>query len=130
MIMAAIYMVGFSRYMASFQTPEVNLADFGLALGMSDYLLVAISLFVALLAGLSLCIVLGTFAKDYKSAQSLVFPITALAMISMFIVMFRDFDTIPVAFRILVFAIPFSHPMMAMRALMVDTNSLIIKWSH
>jgi len=126
MIMAAIYMIGFSRYMSSFQISDINLADFGLALGMQDYLLVGISLFVALLAGLSLCIVLGTFAKNYRSAQALVFPITALAMISMFITMFKDFDTIPVVLRILVFAIPFSHPMMAMRALMLDNYSLVI----
>ena len=126
MIMAAIYMIGFSRYMSSFQISDINLADFGLALGMQDYVLVGISLFVALLAGLSLCIVLGTFAKNYRSAQALVFPITALAMISMFITMFRDFDTIPVVLRILVFAIPFSHPMMVMRALMMDNYSLVI----
>jgi len=126
MIMAAIYMIGFSRYMSSFQVSDINLADFGLALGMQDYLLVGISLFVALLAGLSLCIVLGTFAKDYKSAQALVFPITALAMISMFITLFKDFDTIPVVLRVLVFAIPFSHPMMAMRALMLDNYPLVI----
>jgi ABC-2 type transport system permease protein len=125
-IMAAIYMVGFSRYMNSFQISNINLADFGLALGMQDYLLVGITLFVALLAGLSLCIVLGTFAKNYRSAQALVFPITALAMISMFITMFKDFDTIPVVLRILVFAIPFSHPMMAMRALMLDNYPLVI----
>jgi len=126
MIMAAIYMIGFSRYMSSFQISDINLADFGLALGTQDYLLVGISLFVALLAGLSLCIVLGTFAKNYRSAQALVFPITALAMISMFITLFKDFDTIPVVLRILVFAIPFSHPMMAMRALMLDNYSLVI----
>jgi len=126
MIMAAIYMIGFSRYMSSFQISDINLADFGLALGMQDYLLVGISLFVALLAGLSLCIVLGTFAKNYRSAQTLIFPITALAMISMFITMFKDFDTIPAVLRILVFAIPFSHPMMAMRALMLDNYSLVI----
>jgi len=126
MIMAAIYMLGFSRYMSSFQISDINLADFGLALGTQDYLLVGISLFVALLAGLSLCIVLGTFAKNYRSAQALVFPITALAMISMFITLFKDFDTIPVVLRILVFAIPFSHPMMAMRALMMDDYSLVI----
>lgn len=126
MIMAAIYMIGFSRYMSSFQISDINLADFGLALGMQDYLLVGISLFVALLAGLSLCIVLGTFAKNYRSAQTLVFPITALAMISMFATMFKDFDTIPVVLRILVFAIPFSHPMMAMRALMLDNYLLVI----
>jgi len=126
MIMAAIYMIGFSRYMSSFQSSDINLADFGLALGMQDYLLVGISLFVALLAGLSLCIVLGTFAKNYRSAQALIFPITAVALISAFIVMFKDFDTIPAVLRVLVFAIPFSHPMMAMRALMLDNYSLVI----
>jgi ABC-2 type transport system permease protein len=126
MIMAAIYMIGFSRYMTSFQVSDINLADFGLALGMPDYLLIGISLFVALLAGLSLCIVLGTFAKNYKSAQALVFPITALALISTFIVMFKDFDTIPAVLKVLVFAIPFSHPMMAIRALMLDNYWLVI----
>ena len=126
MIMAAIYMIGFSRYMSSFQSSDINLADFGLVLGMQDYLLVGISLFTALLAGLSLCIVMGTFAKNYRSAQALIFPITALALISAFIVMFKDFDTIPVALRILVFAIPFTHPMMAMRALMLDNYPLVI----
>jgi len=126
MIMAAIYMIGFSRYMSSFQISDVNLADFGLALGMQDYLLIGISLFVALLAGLSLCIVLGTFAKNYRSAQTLIFPITALAMISMFVTIFKDFDTLPAVLRILAFAIPFSHPMMAMRALMMDSYSLVI----
>ena len=126
MIMAAIYMIGFSRYMSSFQISDINLADFGLALSMQDYLLVGVSLFTALLAGLSLCIVLGTFAKDYRSAQTLIFPITALAMISVFITMFKDFDTIPAVLRILVFAIPFSHPMMAMRALVMDNYSLVI----
>jgi len=126
MIMAAIYMIGFSRYMTSFQMSDVNLGDFGLALGMQDYLLVGISLFVALLAGLSLCIVLGTFAKNYRSAQGLIFPITALAMISMFMIMFKDFDTLPAALRVLLFAIPFSHPMMAMRSLMLDNYALVI----
>jgi len=126
MIMAAIYMIGFSRYMSSLQISDINLSDFGLALGMQDYLLVGISLFAALLAGLSLCIVLGTFAKNYRSAQALIFPIIALAMISMFITLFKDFDTIPAVLRILVFAIPFSHPMMAMRALMMDNYSLVI----
>jgi ABC-2 type transport system permease protein len=126
MIMAAIYMIGFSRYMSSFRISDIDLADFGLTLGMQDYSLVGVSLFIALLAGLSLCIVLGTFAKDYRSAQTLIFPITALAMISVFITMFKDFDTIPTVLRVFVFAIPFSHPMMAMRALVMDNYSLVI----
>ena len=126
LIMAAIYMIGFSRYMTSFQSSEASLADFGLTLGIHDYLLVGISLFTALLAGLSLCIVLGTFAKNYRSAQALVFPITALALIPTFIIMLKDFDTVPVVLKVVVFAIPFSHPMMAMRALMLDNYWLVI----
>jgi ABC-2 type transport system permease protein len=126
LIMAAIYMLGLSRYMASFQISDINLANFGLALGVPDYLLIGISLFTALLAGLALCIVLGTFARNYRSAQTLIFPIAALAMISMFTTIFKDFDTLPPMLRILVFAIPFSHPMMVMRALMIDNYSLVI----
>jgi len=126
MLMAAVYMIGFLYYMRSFQISDINLADFGLTLGVQDYLLVGISLFAALLAGLSLCIVLGTFAKNYRSAQALIFPITALAMISSFTIMFKDFDTIPAVLKVLLFAIPFSHPMMAVRALMLDNYLLVI----
>jgi ABC-2 type transport system permease protein len=126
LIMAAIYMLGLSRYMGSFQISDINLANFGLALGVPDYLLIGISLFTALLAGLALCIVLGTFAKNFRSAQTLIFPIAALAMISMFTTIFKDFDTLPPMLRILVFAIPFSHPMMVMRALMMGNYSLVI----
>jgi ABC-2 type transport system permease protein len=40
--------------------------------------------------------------------------------------MFKDFDTIPAVLKVLVFAIPFSHPMMAIRALMLDNYPLVI----
>ena len=127
LLMAVIYMFGFGYYMQSLTSGlEVNLADFGLALGIQDYLLVGLSVFVTLLAGLSLCMVLGAFAKDYKSAQTLILPITALAMIPMLITMFKDFNTLPVALQCLLFAIPFSHPMMAMRALLFDDYLLVV----
>jgi ABC-2 type transport system permease protein len=127
LLMAAIYMFGFGYYMQSFQAGlEINLADFGLALGMQDYVLVGISLFVTLLAGLALCMVLGTFAKDYKSAQTLILPITALATIPMFLIMFKDFDTLPVLLKAVLFAIPFSHPMMSIRALLFDDYLLVL----
>jgi len=127
LMMAAIYMLGFGYYMQSFQVgSEIDLADFGLTLGMQDYALVGISVFVALLAGLALCMVLGTFAKDYKSAQTLILPITALAMIPMFMIMFKDFDTLPIVLKVVLFAIPFSHPMMSMRALLFDDYLLVL----
>jgi ABC-2 type transport system permease protein len=129
LMMAVIFMVGFSFYIQSLQTSfssEINLADFGLTLDAMDYLLLGISVFIALLAGLSLCMVLGTFAKNYKSAQTLTMPISFLAIIPMFVIMFKDFDTLPLVLKGVVFAIPFSHPMMAMRSLMVDDYVLVI----
>jgi ABC-2 type transport system permease protein len=126
LIMALIYMLGFSFYMRSFQMGAIDLGKHGLALGLWDYVLVGASLFLALLAGLALCIVLGTFARDYRSAQTLLFPITAMAMIPMFLIMFKDFDTVSLGLQAILFLIPFSHPMMAMRALMFDEYPLVI----
>jgi len=127
LLMAAIYMVGFRYYLSSFQVSgNVNLADYGLLLDAWDYLLVGISLFLALTAALSLCMVLGTFAKNYKSAQTLTVPVSVLALIPMFMIMFKDFDTLPPVLRVILFAIPFSHPMMAVRALLFGDYSLVI----
>jgi len=126
LVMAIIYMIGFSYYATSFtQGGNVDLAAYGLQLTALDYGLITLSLFMALTAGLSLCMVLGTFAKNYKSAQTLTVPVSVLALIPMFLVMFRDFATLPLPLKGLLFAIPFSHPMMAMRALLFDDYLLV-----
>jgi ABC-2 type transport system permease protein len=127
LVMAAIYMVGFNYYMTGFgASGELDLEKYDIALSAFDYLLVGISLFVTLIAALSLCMILGTFAKNYKSAQTLTMPITFLAMIPMFMIIFKDFNTLPLAGQIVLFAIPFSHPMMAMRSLMFDDYALVL----
>jgi len=127
LLFAIIYMIGMSNYLQGFQFTEgVNLAEFGLVLSSQDFILLGISLFITLIAALALCMLLGTFAKNYKSAQTLVFPVTMLAMIPMFITMFVDFDTLPLVFKTMLFAIPFSHPMMAPRALIFDDYWLVI----
>lgn len=127
LIFAVIYMFGMSRYFQGFQMSEgLNLADFDLALTSSDFILIGISLFITLIAALALCMLLGTMAKNYKSAQTLTFPVTMLAMIPMFITMFTDFDTLPLALKGFLFAIPFSHPMMAPKALIFNDYLLVI----
>jgi ABC-2 type transport system permease protein len=127
LLLAIIYMIGMQYYFSGFAVSTgVNLASYGLTLTSADFILIGISLFIALIAGLSLCMLLGTFAKNYKSAQTLTFPITMLAMIPMFITMFADFDTLPLPLKIFTFAIPFSHPMMAPRALLFHDYTLVI----
>jgi len=127
LLFAVVYMFGMSRYLQGFQMSEgLNLADFDLALTSSDFVLIGISLFITLIAALALCMLLGTMAKNYKSAQTLTFPVAMLAMMPMFVTMFADFDTLPLALKGLLFAIPFSHPMMATRALIFNDYLLVI----
>ena len=127
LLFAIIYMVGMNNYLQGFAGfGQFNLADFGLTLNTQDFVLVGISLFITLISALALCMLLGTFAKNYKSAQTLVFPVTMLAMVPMFITMFFDFDTLPLVFKGLLFAIPFSHPMIATRALIFDNYLLVV----
>jgi ABC-2 type transport system permease protein len=105
---------------------SIDLGALGLSLGMGDYLLVGLSILLSLFAGLALCLLIGTFARDYKNAQTLIFPVTILAMVPMFLVMFKDFGTLSLLLQVILFIIPFSHPMMAMRALMFDNYALVI----
>jgi len=127
LLLAVIYMLGMQYYYTGFQVSGgLNLASYGLSLTSIDFIWIGISLFMALIAGLSLCMLIGTFAKNYKSATTLTFPITMLAMIPMLITLFADFETLPLALKILTFAIPFSHPMMASRALLFQDYILVI----
>ena len=119
LLMAGIYMIGFGYYMGGLTgSAPINLAAYGLTITPFDYVLLGVSVFASLFAALALCMVLGTFAKNYKAAQTLTMPITLLAMVPMFMTMFWDYNTLPPTAQVIVFAIPFSHPMMAMRSLM------------
>ena len=128
LILAVIYMIGMNYYFQGMQISGGGdiLTRYNLVLNSQGFIIVGVSLFIALIAGLSLCMLLGTFAKNYKSAQTLTFPITMLALIPMFITMFADFDTLPLAIKVLIFVIPFSHPMMASRALIFGNYTLVI----
>ncbi len=127
LIMAAIYMMGMGYYFNSLMaSTSIDLAQYGLTLDLMDYVLVGISLFAALVFALALCMILGIFTKNYKAAQAMTMPVTFLALIPMFITLMTDFDTLPLAGKVLVFAIPFSHPMMAIRMLMFDDYGLVL----
>ena len=125
LLLALIYMVGMSYYLQGLSQGSSVLSKYNLVLNTQGFIIVGISLFMALIAALALCMLLGTFAKNYKSAQTLTFPVTMLALIPMFITLFMDFDTLPLAGKIFIFAIPFSHPMMASRALIFGDYTLV-----
>ena len=127
LIVSMIYMVGLGYYYSSLAgTSEIDLEKYGLALGIEDYVLIGISLFLALLCGLALCMILGIFTKNYKAAQSMTLPITMLALIPMFISLFSDFASLPGPVQVLVFAIPFSAPMFAISNITLGYYGLVV----
>lgn len=124
LIMATIYMIGFSFYMKSFEMPSSFPLD--ATMNITDYVLVGLSVFSALMCGISMAMLLGLISKDFKSAQVLTFPLVALALFSMMLTMFKDFSTMPMALRIVTFAIPFTHATIAMRNVIFDNYSIVI----
>lgn len=127
LVMALIYVLGFGYYVSSLQEQSpIDLERYGFSLDMFDYALVGGTLFLSLFAALSLCMLLGIFARNLKSAQTLTMPISFLAIIPMFVLMFGDFDTLPLAVQAALFIIPFSHPMLVMQSLMLDNYVFVI----
>jgi len=128
LILAVIYMIGMGSYLTSFQFQGTagSTATLDLSLSGTDLFITGVVVFVTLVAALAFCMLLGTMAKNFKSAQTLTFPVAILVLIPMFITMFKDFDTLPTALKAVLFGIPFSHPMMAPRALLFDDYIFVL----
>jgi ABC-2 type transport system permease protein len=127
-ISAIAYIIGFSYYMSSFQPQNVSLklADFGLSISPFGLGLLGISIFMAVLAALSLAMILAVFTQDVRSAQSLVsFTIMPLVFPAL-ILMFADINTLPTALRIILLALPFSHPTIAARAVIMNNYGIVL----
>lgn len=122
-VFAGIYMVGFYTYLKPFYKSS-PIPMFQLSFG--DYVLVGLSLFLSILSGLSLCMLLGLTSSNTKSAGLFTLPVSLLGLISMFINMFKDFPNLSLPLKVLVFAIPFSHPMMAQKLLLYGEKALVV----
>ena len=82
-------------------------------------------MFLAILAALGLCMILGAFTKNYKAAQTMVLPLAVMSMVPMFIIMFMGWESLPVVGQVLLSLIPFTHPMMVVNNLMFDNMGLV-----
>jgi ABC-2 type transport system permease protein len=117
---AVAYLVGFSYYSNSFggfmPDAAVDLAALGLAPTPLSLLLLGVSLFMALLSALALAISISIFAEDVRGAQALVGPLSIVLVFPMIFTMFTNIHALPLPLRIVLLAIPFTHPMLAANA--------------
>lgn len=131
LIFGLAYMFGMAFYVSSITFMSIgdsglDLESLGLALGITDYALVALSMFLSIACALGICMILGAFAKNYKSAQTMTMPLSILAILPMFIVMFSGWYSSNALIQTVLFIIPFSHPMMATEALMNGDITLVL----
>ncbi|MDI6846129.1 MAG: ABC transporter permease [Candidatus Saccharicenans sp.] len=133
LLSAVIYMYGF-RNAFSFSDTDVTkalggitpiLKQLGLTISTQGYVLFGISLFLTMLCALALATLLGVLAEDYRTAQALSFPLVFLLMIPYFISLFADINTMSLPAKILVLAIPFSHPFFAMQNIMFGNLNMV-----
>jgi len=131
LIGAVAYLIGFTYYMGSMFTlipteTGVNLAELGLTPTPLGYLLMGISLFVSLLSALALAVVISAFTEDVRSAQAIVGYIYPLIFIPMFLLMYLDVSSLSLPLQILIFAIPYSHPILTARAAITGDYTIAI----
>lgn len=102
------------------------LTELGFSLSGVDIILFGLQLFLTLAIGLSISLILGAMATDVKSVQTLVMPIMIAVMIPFFVTMFMDFGTMPIAAKVIMFLIPFTHSYIALTNLM--SGDMIMYW--
>ncbi len=121
---ALAYMIGYNFMLGSIMTGvstgvSIDLASLGLVPSLFGYLLLGISLFVALLSALALAVIMSAFSEDVRGAQSLIGYIYPLIFIPSFALMYLDVNTLPFALKIVMYAIPYSHPIIASKAVIM-----------
>ena len=137
LLTAAVYLFGMRYYMAGITGGAIGgagttdaatqeaIAKLGLTLTTPDYLLLGLSLFLGILAALSIAIILGLFAEDAKAAQGVVAPLMILVLIPYILTMFLDVSSFSPGMKILIWLIPFSHPFLAAPNLLLGQTASV-----
>jgi ABC-2 type transport system permease protein len=98
---------------------SVDLVKLGLVPSPFGYLLLGVSLFTTLLSGLALAVIMSAFASDVRGATALVGYIYPLIFIPAMALMYLDINTLPLVVKAVFFAIPYSQPIIASKAVVM-----------
>lgn len=113
-----LFIVGLVVYFHSiFSLPVV--AGEGLTISLEfpsasfeSYLLLSISLLIAIFFATSLGVIVGALSSDVRISGSLVGFVQIPVMIPMFMVIYGDIGSLPLALRLFIYALPPSYPML------------------
>ncbi|MBS7614119.1 ABC transporter permease [Candidatus Bathyarchaeota archaeon] len=113
-------MVGVNYYINSFNemipTQNISLEDLGLSMTPLSYGLLGVMIFVTIVSALALAIIVAAFSENVRSAQALVGPLNFIFIFPSLILMFADIQMLPYPIQIVLYAIPYTHSIIATKA--------------
>jgi ABC-2 type transport system permease protein len=104
----------------------VDLVALGLVPSTWGYTLLGVSLFFTLLSALALAVVMSAFSENVRGAQALVGYIYPLIFLPAMALIYLDINSLPLALRAVFYAIPYSHPIIASKAVVTGDYLTVI----
>lgn len=129
-VAAVAYMIGYNYMFSSItfgvQTgAAIDLVALGLVPSALGYTLLGASLFVTLLSALALAVIMSAFSEDVRGAQALIGYIYPIIFIPAFAMLYLDINTLPDVVKAVFYAIPYSHPIIASKAVVVGDYATV-----
>ena len=119
------YMLGSVTLGIQSQT-SIDLVNLGLVPSPIGYVLLGISLFITLLSALALAVIMSAFAEDVRGAQALIGYIYPIIFIPTLALIYLDFNSLPDIIKTILYAIPYSHPIIASKAVVFGDYAIVI----
>ncbi len=121
---AVAYMIGYNYMFSSItygvQTgAAIDLVRLGLVPTALGYTILGISLFVTLFAALALAVIMSAFSSDVRGAQALIGYVYPIIFIPSLAMLYLDINTLPDILKVVFYAIPFSQPILASKAIVL-----------
>jgi ABC-2 type transport system permease protein len=106
-------------------TATIDLVALGLVPSPLGYALLGISIFVTLLSALALAVIISAFSENVRGAQALVGYLYPIVFIPALALIYLDINTLPLAVKAILYAIPYSHPLIATKAIVLGDYTTV-----
>ena len=83
-------------------------------------------MFVTLLSALALAVIMSAFSENVRGAQALVGYVYPVIFIPALVLMYLDINTLPLAVKMILYAIPYSHPIIASKAIIMGDYTTVV----
>ena len=130
-VAAVTVLIGYNYMLGSLTAtiptaPTVDLVALGLIPSALGYALLGVSLFITLLSALALAVIVSAFSENVRGAQALVGYLYPIIFIPALALIYLDINMLPIALKAVLYAIPFSQPIIASKAIIFGDYSTVI----